>query len=364
MRHEWLAVGLAAFLAITTISVRGSVAPQPPDAEDPGRPSVALPDGVFWPTQKMLEGVLRRIVEDMARDYDFDEDQRERTLDLLRERISGFLNRNRSEIQALMARYFEAVLNDEPPLPEEVADWARRVLPLMQEFRESVDGLAEQMREYLTDDQIATLEGNLAAFHTGMDFANRRMQDWAEGGYDPQTEWHRNSGAREAERQRRAAIRQEMAAQRQAAIERVRREQELSSSPPQTVVEQGASRAPGSPVTQPAVGDEWERYVETFIRRYDLNHDQKQQAYRFLRQQQAERDRYLKRREREMQRLLEAWRSASSPEQVARAEADYARFMQPIDGLFERLKSRLEQIPTRAQRREAEAGTPETRNMP
>lgn len=364
MRHEWLSAGVVAFLLTLTIPVSGNDAQQPPEGEAPPQESAASLDGVFWPTQKMLEGVFGGVVEDMARDYAFDEDQRERTLGLLRERISGFLNRNRSEIQALMARYFEAVLNDEPPQPEEVAGWAQRVLPLIQEFRESVDGLAGDMREYLTEDQIAILEGNLAAFHTGIDFATNRMQVWAEGGYDPQTEWYRNPGVLEAERQRRVAIRREMAAQRRAAIDRVRREQELSAPTP-AAAERSAGRTSGPAAPHPAgdESDEWEQYVENFIRRYGLNQDQKQQAYRILRQQQAERDRYLKRREREMQRLLEAWRKAASPEQVARAEADYTRFTQPIDAIFERLKSRLEQIPTRAQRRQAEANGPGARNM-
>lgn len=353
MRCRWLAARLAILLVVVTIRVSGSYAQQPEDAEDTARGAAPPADGAFWPTQRMLDGFFHRVVEDMARDYAFDEDQRERTLELLREHITDFLNRNRSEIQALMARYFEAALNDEPPRPEEVADWAQRVLPLIQDFRESVDGMAGQMHEFLTDDQIAILEGNRAAFHTGLDFATNRMQVWAAGGYDPQTEWHRSAGAREAERQRRAAIRQEMAAQRQAAIDRVRQEQGPAPAV-EAAAQPSATRAPAPSATQPT-GDEWERYVEDFIRRYALNPDQKQQAYRFLRQQQSERDRYLKRREREMQRLLEEWRTASSAEQVARAEADYARFTRPIDELFERLKSRLEQIPTRAQRRQAQS---------
>jgi hypothetical protein len=352
MQCRRLAARLATYLLVVTIISSSSYAQEHEDARDPARPADGAPDGVFWPTQKMLEGFFNRVVEDMTRDYGLDLDQRERTLALLKERISDFLNRNRVEIQALLARYFEALVDDEAPDPEDVALWAQRVLPLIEDFRESVDGMSDEMHEFLTDDQIAVLEGNRAAFHAGVDFATNRMQVWADGGYDPQTEWYRNSEARQAERQRRAAVRAEMAAQRQAAIDRVRAEQGLAAAA-EAAAAPAASRAPPPSTTQPA-GDEWEHYVENFIRKYGLNEDQKQQAHRFLRQQQAERDRYLKRREREMQRLLEQWRIAGSAEQVARAEADYARFTRPIDELFERLKTKLEQIPTRAQRRAAE----------
>lgn len=298
------------------------------DQDRPPRRATKIPTEGFWPTQKMMDRVIDRITDQMAKHYEFDDNQLELTRDLFKDRFPSFLNENRAEIQTLMNQYFEALLDTEPPPVEAVAEWAQRVQPLLAEFDEVATEVTEGMREYLTDEQVTMLDAESAAFQAGMTMAQNKLSVWAEGGYDPETEWiHSRSNRRERDRAEDATPATEGA--------------EADDS---ELADSGAAKTPK---------DEWTIYTERFIERYDLDVEQKQKAFAFLRRQQEARDKYLRGKADEMARVTKLLSEAQTEEERQAALAAYSRLNAPVDRMFEQLKDRLNTLPTRAQRKAA-----------
>jgi len=294
-------------------------------ADEGQRPRRAdkIPTEGFWPTQKMMERMIDRITDGMADEFNFDDSQLELTREVFKARFPEFLNENRAEIQTLLNQYFEALLDDQPPAVEDVAEWAGRVQPLMTGFGEVCDEVAESMREYLNDDQMVMLDAQHVAFQAGMKMAQNKLAVWADGGYDPETEWiHRRSPE-----EREAAAQAEM--------------------------EEAEAEAAAKPLPK----DEWTIYTEQFIERYQLNEEQKQKAFTILGHQQEARDRYLRRKADEMAHVTKLLTEAETEEERAASLEAYQRLNAPVDRIFEQLKERLDTLPTRAQRKAAiEAG--------
>jgi len=308
------------------------------DDEDPPSGKAKVPDAGFWPTQRLMEFWMHRVADDMAERYEFDEDQLYLTREALKEHIPRFLNENRAEIQTLMNQFLEAQFADDAPEVEYVADWAQRALPLMHKFEDVVDGLTGGMREYLTEDQVIILEGEHAAFRTGMGMIQNKVAVWSDGGYDPETEWPRSPGHRSNRRHEEEMQAQaEMDAARQEAIAHAR-------------AGRTGNAARGSGKTRK---DPWERYVDEFVQRYHFNDEQKEKAYRLLEVQMRKRDNYLERKLPEMDRIQELIDKAETDPEREKVQAQLRKLNDPVDRMFQQLKDQLQKLPTRAQRKMA-----------
>lgn len=305
------------------------------DVEERPERATKVPTAGFWPTERMMERMIDRITEEMGKHYGFDEDQLYTTREMFKANYPKFLNENRAEVQTLMNEYFEALLNDGPPAVEEVAGWAQRVQPLLAEFGEVSTEVMAGMREYLTDEQLTMFDAESAAFETGMSMAQNKLSAWAAGGYDPETEWI-HSPPPDAETQ----------AEYEAEAARAAAENEG------TDVEAAAAA-----VTVPK--DDWTIYTEKFIERYQLNVEQKQKAFVFLRRQQEARDRFLRRKAPEMARVSKLLSNAETEEARTAALAEYEELNEPVARMFQTLKDRLATLPTRAQRKAAAELEPE-----
>lgn len=344
-----------AILSITAFlsTAYGTSTAQPP-ADD-------TPPAGFWPTRAMMDGLYNQMMAGLESQYDLDVDQSEQIELILRDRIDRFLHSNRRELQELMNQYFEALLNTEVPEVEEVADWAARISPIIERFGQEMDAAAESMHELMTDEQREKLETNMAGFRTGMQMAQERMRVWADGGFDPSTEWPDGREFEEAERARQAETAAAIQAARESARERTAHAGPVHPEPAETVPDTPEPHTPRAesttaPATAPAAPpDEWAEYVDQFIRRYDLNTEQQQQARRFLKQRQAQRSSLLNRRAADLARLGDRFRDATSPEEYEKAEREYNQLMKPVSDQFDRLKKQLETLPTREQRRRTEA---------
>ena len=298
----------------TLMPAYGQDQPAPPRATE-------IPTEGFWPTRKMMDRIIDRIVDQMADHYEFDEEQTETTRILLKERYPAYLNENRAEIQTLLNQYFEALVNDQPPTPEEVAEWATRVQPLLAGLGDLTHEVTDEMHTYLNDQQAVTLDAEVTAFDTGMRFAQNKLSAWAAGEYDPTTEWiHPPNENRQAE-------------------------DAPDDQPDEPDVKAAAGTAPV---------DEWAVYAQRFIERYQLNDQQKQKAHLILRRQQEARDKYLRRKVDEMARVTKQLSEATTEESRQAALRAYEQLNAPVDQLFRTLKERLLTLPTRAQRKAAE----------
>lgn len=312
-----------------------------------------VPQAGFWPTQRMMDRIVVKITEEMGEQYEMDEDQLERTRALV-ERFPKWFQDNRAEIMDLTNQYFEALLEDDPPTPEVVAAWAARVLPLTQEFKGLVDETTDEMRTFMTDDQQDKLEQELAGVNVGFNFVTNKLGAWAAGGYDPETEWINDRG-RERDIEEKRAVKAEAdaaAAAEKAAQEGERAEiadaQGGGTPPPAT-----ADIAKPTETSKAKPKDEWETYVDDFIRRYELDEAQKNSAYRILRAQQQERERLLTRRAKDIDRAQKLVADAKTPDEKAAAKAEYEKVNAPIERCYQKLKDGLDKLPTRKQKADA-----------
>lgn len=322
---------------------------QEPVQPPPGQQQV--PSAGFWPTQKMMERIIDRMTEELGKTYSFDDDQLDRTRGLFKARFPTWMNENRGEIMDLTNQYFETLLGGQAPDAIEVAAWAQRTLPLLNGFVDQVEGVTGEMRTYLTDDQQTMLDGHMAAFRVGMSYIGQRVGTWSQGGFDPNTEWPDSPGFNDAEHQRSTEM---MEAQQRAEREAQGLPPEEPPAPRSKV---GAGAGGAAKTTQPAATtkpasgkDEWAQYTEDFIRRYELNEDQKALAHKALKLRQEERDKYLRNVSAELDELNHKIKEAATPDEKAASEASRARMTRPLDRMFATLKDQLDRIPTRAQR--------------
>jgi hypothetical protein len=326
-----------------------------PDAVFQDRPPRAtkIPTEGFWPTKLMMERIFERVADEMASNYEMDDDQRDQTAALFKGRLMRFLEKNRPEIQSLMNEFFEVQLHNEAPTPEAVAGWSQRVLPLLDDLKVVVEDVTDDMREYFTDDQVTKLEGELAAFQTGLTIASGKLGTWAAGQYDPEREWFAPGPGRE-KREREEAERMDAAMKE--AKERAEAESRAAldaSSSSVRIADIPVSGGP-QPASVPSVKDEWTLYTEDFIRRYELEPEQEQRARSYLRSAQFERDRYLQKKSDEIERVTQAAIDAGSDEAREKAKDDADRLQAPVERIFQQLRDKLNTLPTRAQRARAE----------
>jgi hypothetical protein len=311
-------------------------------------------------TPQLLDSLLDKAARRLARDYDFDEYQHEQVRQLLHERVPEFLRQHQEQLQGLLNDWLEATAAEQPPDPEYAADWAERALPIVEAFKGMVGGLSEDMREFMTDEQQVLLDGYLAAFETGTRFATNRLQVFKEGGFDPEIHWPRSKQFKKIDRVEMQQLRREMEGSRLVAMEGPRgapNQSVAEAAPPgeAKLVADETTAAP-QPIakTTKAEKDEWTRYVEAFIHRYQLDDEQKQKAYALLEQQLHRREHYELGKAPEIERIKSMYEKAGTDaKKLALAESAYQKLNKPRERMFEQLKQKLETLPTRAQRRAA-----------
>lgn len=327
----------------TVLALVASAAGQVDSDDRPGRDDDSERDKPFFYMPISLatvENVLERGTDDWARGYDFDDEQRETMRQVVKDHFIPFLRKNRGTLQDLVAQFIEVQTGLDSPEIDGVADWAQRALPLLNQFKDMLDDTTEEMRAHMTEDQQLELDGQHAAMQAGFIMLRRKVAGWADGGFDPETEWY-PSHARPGER-------------------RGRRNPE----PTGPIVALDENHQPGPVTTQPAAtspNDEWTKYVEKFIERYELGLTQRQDASRQLRTHRAERDSHLSRPRtvRDMQRVKKLMQDAESEQEKTAAQKQLERLEKRVDIIFQHLKDTLEKIPTRDQRARAAEKTME-----
>jgi hypothetical protein len=113
----------------------------------------------------------------------------------------------------------------------------------------------------------------------------------------------------------------------------------------------------GAPKPTPPAGktaakakDEWEVYVENFIKRYQLDDATQNKAREFLRAAIEQRDKHLLRKKEEIDKVFARLNAAKTEEEKKELAAAYEELNRPIERTYANLKDKLEKLPTRAQR--------------
>ena len=202
------------------------------------------------------------------------------------------------------------------------------------------------------------LDGELAAFNIGRNYLNQRMSIWREGGYDWETEWPRSKEFRRIEKDRKARLGREVDDARLIAMGLEPNPAPLDDSPdggggaePSGKPDDG-TEGPKVAASKPRK-DAWEDYVEKFIARYKLSEGQQNSARKFLRGLQERRDLYLRRKLTAITSIEEQVAAAKTEAERQKLWVRLEELNAPLERYFQKLKDKLDTLPTRKQRREA-----------
>ena len=325
-------------------SAVGQAPPPPPPPPPPPNQSDHAGDdtsqGLFF-TDTIIDRAIDRVTEELGGHFKFDDDQLYNTRAVVKERFPRFFQENRAQIVRVVNRWAEAMLGGDPPAPEEVAEWAQLAQPLLNGFGNLVEDSAKNMRPFMTDAQQTQMDGELEMFRVGLNYADRRLQVWSDGGYDWESEWPRSDKFQEKEQQR---IREYDEARRRARAEALGLDPNSPSA---------ASGPTSAPATRPDRSDDWTAYVESFIKRYKLDEAQKTAAYKLLHRAEDSRTNYLRRKLADIDAIEKRLKAAKTDEDRTKIKAEYDHLNEPLDRYFQKLKEGLEALPTRKQRAEA-----------
>lgn len=376
--------GVSAVFVFTVCCAGGFVAEE--NGNSPPEDRSRLPDNFYF-TGPMVEMFVEQMSENLSRQLQLDPEQQEVTRSSLQQRITHWLIDNRENMEPVLNEFMGMWAGRQSPTAERMAEWSRRALPVLNDAIGMFKETSEGWREYLSDEQNVLLDGNLAAMDVGTRFVTERLSDWQQGGYDPTVHWHRAPGFREAKREEDKRIREEQ--QYAAAIARgespdLPEHLRIDALPgadavvqPEAAAEPGnpgsevdgsvsppiAAQRPGTPPVQPPAGigtatapDEWQQYVDAFCARYNLTAEQRSKAQQFLDSARTQRDAWRAKSAERRSRLEALLRTAKTDEGRKAAQKNLEDLDRTFKNQFERLKEKLEKLPTREQKRTAAEG--------
>lgn len=229
----------------------------------------------------------------------------------------------------------------EPFTPEQVAHWTALAEPVFQDARRSVDAAAKDFMEELDPEQRELVQRDLDAGNRRMADVERMSQRWKRGEWDPHDWGMEQDPIQNPGGQAPAAVAAGVVPARS---------------------EQGAARAEPRPAERPPLTKKpeddhpWAKHVRAFIRKYHLNDEQQQRAWLFYRDSRERDELFHRRYERHMEALRGKAGTSESERTRAALRDRTEKHRLEVERLFNRLKRRLERLPTRAQRKDAEPG--------
>ncbi|HNQ23194.1 MAG TPA: hypothetical protein PKK06_08885 [Phycisphaerae bacterium] len=303
----------------------GQTAPAtPPErAAAPSRPAATDRElEGFWPSPRQMELFLLRWTDEATGNYDLDDEQLRRIREQVLQRWPAFFQEHRAQLQPLVNEWFEMRIDMQPPGKERVQAWTERALPMFDEFRTQLKEGADEFRKVLKPTQRARFELEMLQFGVGMQVAEAKLKQWAQGEYREEEFWD----PPRSERQRRRAAREG--------------EQAAGDQPPQPPPDQIAQEL-----------DRWERYVREFIELYGLDDTQQTTARSCLVEL---KERAVAHRDRNRDRIDQLEHRVTSGEgDETEIKRQLEELYGPIDTMFTELKSRLEALLTSDQRERA-----------
>lgn len=311
------------FTLLLTAVARSQDVPRPPD--DAGEQVQRAPTDGFWPTHKMIEGLLLRWADRTATTFELDDKQR-RTLERqLLKRWPDFLNANRTTLQPLFNEYIESRLGYTPPDPDSVKKWSTRALPLFEKLSEQMLETQRDMGEFLTPKQRAKLVRESLKVSAGLEMFRAKLKSWRRGTFDVNEWWDAPPGADRPH------------------------DTQAKRDPPDA-----APDLVGDRVDEELL--RWDYFVSDFVDKYKLLGAQRETAYSVLRECKGRARAF---RDRNRVRMEELENEVSAAATLTEAQRDrIAAMYGPIDRVFADLKERLDAIPTTAQSAAANAPPP------
>lgn len=269
-----------------------------------------------------VEAIMDRYVSEMTRHYNLSERQEKFTRELMTQRVKRFLGEYEKDVRWMSFEVLDYQMKGEMPPVEILREWGRRGQPMLTAIRGEIIEGNMRWREVLTPEQRQKHDADLEVLNSQFDMLEERLDRWSRGVVE-----EGDFPGRVSEGVRTVKVRKSE--------------------------------------------DAWTFYVRKFIQDYNLDEGQRRTAYSLLNELQRDARRYRESKAAEFAEIetKEAEFGAAgpqrNPEDLKKARAEFAKLRErrqelekPIsEGMFNRLKNGLENIPTADQRRAYEAHT-------
>lgn len=289
--------------------------------------------GDFWPTDRMLRGVISRIADEKSLEWGLCEQQASQVREQFLERWTRFADTRRSAIQPLLTEYVESQFAMQAPDPEAVAEWSERASPVVDALESELTEMFADLREIVPADRHDELVKDALKTTAALEAVRAKLRLWREGDFNEREWWDLPPYER---RKRKDA--------RQAAPPAP------DPDNPNDAEDSANAESDISPTVREEM-DRWAQYVADFIRRYALNTAQTESANSILREC---RSRALAHEERNRQRIVDLEKRIAEGKTADDAEKtklkeELRALYGPIDAIFAEMQTRLEKLLTSAQ---------------
>ena len=160
-------------------ATKPSPIPQPPPA--PGSDPKTV-DPATGNTSATIELIMDQAVENLARRYNLNDEQKRKTDEIMRRRVSQFLKDHENDVWPVIRDLLASQLGAKPPeSPEDVRRIGKAARPLAELAEKAILEGNDEWREYLSDDQRTQHDRDLADMFQQFEKVNRNLDTWAAG---------------------------------------------------------------------------------------------------------------------------------------------------------------------------------------
>lgn len=291
---------------VLVLVIFASILAAGPAMGQPARSQAQAPAGEdpmssIWNPQLMID----RSVKAATKRYNLTPDQEKLARQMTTERVGIFLDRHERDLRDLVREAIQARFASQPPSPEKVQAWARRVGPLFEEARKEILQGNQEFRNALTDEQKKAFDTDQQVLQRQFGQTEQMLTRWKDGGFDASRDWTHSR-----QRPEPRPIRPEL--------------------------------------------DRFQRYARRFIEDYKLDAGQTTQVMAIVTESRKRAEEYWYSRKADIevtrQRVQELSRDPNARQQYQAASKQLSELNRPVDDLYEEMKARLDQIPGEAQR--------------
>lgn len=268
-------------------------------------------------------------VDKLSERWGLDDDQRVALEDLIVREGIDFFSQHSDELIELAGDVIRTRVDGEPVTPEHLQDLTQRAYPIFQDAMKRFDGGSQEILELLTPEQREKAAVDIGAANKRLTRVEKLGADFVEG----------RASAEDLGLEALTTGASPQAAQANPAGEPATAPVAEAATPTDAA---NTAKQPTPRTDSP--NDPWALYVRAFIARYGLLDDQQQVAWVYYRDARDRADAVTRRTGTAIPPL-----DAKTPEAGAKSAAGVAEMTK----IFERLKSKLDRLPTRKQREKA-----------
>ncbi len=287
--------------------------------------------GGFWPTEKMLEGIVSRMADEKSVHFDLDASQAKQLRQKFVDRWSRFARDRRAVLQPLITEYLESHIAMTPPDSDAVADWSKRAMPMIDDLEGELTDLYADMRAIVPVAKHPELVRDALKTTAGLEAFRGKLQLWSKGEIAENEWWDLPPMERRKRRNKKA-------------------KDAVAPESPTEKENQQKSRIDTEL-------DRWEQYTVDFIHRYGLDDAQTESARSILREC---RQRAIAHEERHRDRVVALEKKIAEGAQTGdsnrneQVQKEMREVFGPIDAIFSEMQTRLQKLLTSAQSEAAE----------